>query len=213
MRASSTTPPPSPHRPQSLQTPVAVNSVARGAAPRPLRASGARPRHAGSRPPLDRNRRLDVLSVTRAGVSRGAMLHHFPSRFELIRSAIEHLNGQRLANFERTELRKILLPAIREFDSRWFVTVTQLFPDLSHSRNFMLGNFLTLFLLEGMAVNQFTRRPSKWTDVVLDDLKSRLSELFGDIAGVSDRKTAPRQLVPRQKNNAKAKPTLTLNPT
>ena len=181
----------------------------------------------------------------RAGVSRGAMLHHFPSRFDLIRSAIEHLNAQRLANFERTELRinrnakhtrvaegidaywrqlnsrpfvvfhelqvaartdvelrKILVPAIREFDSRWLVATTQLFPDLSHSRNFMLGNLLTLYLLEGMAVNQFTRRPSKWTHVVLDDLKSRLRELFGDIAGVSDRTTPPRQLLPRKRTRA-----------
>lgn len=187
----------------------------------------------------------------RAGVSRGAMLHHFPSRFDLIRSAIEHLNGQRLANFERTELRinrnaehtrvaegidaywrqlnsrpfvvfhelqvaartdaelrKILLPAIREFDSRWLDATTQLFPDLSHSRNFMLGNLLTLYLLEGMAVNQFTRRPSKWTNVVLDDLKSRLRELFGDIAGVNDRTTPPRELLPRRRTAPASKRTI-----
>lgn len=41
----------------------------------------------------------------RAGVSRGAMLHHFPTRFELIKAAVEHLNEQRLANFAEEESR------------------------------------------------------------------------------------------------------------
>lgn len=33
----------------------------------------------------------------RAGVSRGAMLHHFPSKSELMRAAVEHLHGKLLA--------------------------------------------------------------------------------------------------------------------
>ena len=36
-----------------------------------------------------------------AGVSRGAMLHHFANRFELIRAAIEHLTAQRLDTYVR----------------------------------------------------------------------------------------------------------------
>lgn len=178
----------------------------------------------------------------KAGVSRGAMLHHFPSRFELIHGAIDHLSAKRLATFERVELRiqrnveqtqvaegidaywrqlnskpfvvfhelqvaartdpelrKILLPAIREFDARWLHMSANVFPDLSHSRNFMLANFLTLFLLEGMAVNQFTRRSGKWANIVLDDLKARLQELFGDVVGVSTRATTPRQLLPQRR--------------
>mgnify|MGYP001813421858 CR=1 FL=1 len=41
----------------------------------------------------------------RAGVSRGAMLHHFPTRFDLIKAAVEHLNELRLATFADEESR------------------------------------------------------------------------------------------------------------
>ena len=163
------------------------------------------------------------------------MLHHFPSRFELVRSAVAHLNRKRLALFEReemriqknakqtrvaegidsywrqlntklfvvfhelqvaarvdVELRKILVPAITEFDERWQDMVERVFPDLSQSHNFVLGNFLTLFLLEGMAVNDL-RRTGKWTDILLNDLKDRLvNDLYSDITEV-DRTAKPRQ--------------------
>ncbi len=39
-----------------------------------------------------------------AGVSRGAMLHHFSSRKELIRAAVDQLHKQRLRLFEEQEL-------------------------------------------------------------------------------------------------------------
>ena len=38
-----------------------------------------------------------------AGVSRGAMLHHFPSRFDLIKAGVNHLHQQRLEQFEVQE--------------------------------------------------------------------------------------------------------------
>ena len=38
-----------------------------------------------------------------AGVSRGAMLHHFPSRADLIKAAVLHLNEKRLEMFKREE--------------------------------------------------------------------------------------------------------------
>lgn len=41
----------------------------------------------------------------KAGVSRGAMLHHFPTRFDLIKAAVEHLNQRRLAMFADEESR------------------------------------------------------------------------------------------------------------
>jgi AcrR family transcriptional regulator len=41
----------------------------------------------------------------RAGVSRGAMLHHFPTRFDLITAAVEHINQMRLAMFAEEETR------------------------------------------------------------------------------------------------------------
>ena len=177
----------------------------------------------------------------RANVSRGAMLHHFPTRFDLIRGAVEHLNARRLMEFERAEmriqknvahtqieqgidaywrqlnskwfvifhelqvaartdveLRRILVPAIRVFDERWLHMTERVFPDLSHSRNFFLGNFLTLFLLEGMAINQVTRKPGKWLEIVRADLKKRLVEdLFKDVAQIDRRGVAPRVRGPK----------------
>ena len=41
----------------------------------------------------------------KAGVSRGAMLHHFPSRKALIRAAVMHLNQKRLMQYEEVELK------------------------------------------------------------------------------------------------------------
>lgn len=41
----------------------------------------------------------------KAGVSRGAMLHHFPTRADLIRAAVEHLHQIRLNRFLEEESR------------------------------------------------------------------------------------------------------------
>lgn len=38
-----------------------------------------------------------------AGLSRGAMLHHFGSRFDLIKAAVEHLSEQRLRDYAAAE--------------------------------------------------------------------------------------------------------------
>lgn len=40
-----------------------------------------------------------------AGVSRGAMLHHFPSRIDLVRAAVVHLNQRRLQLYTAQELK------------------------------------------------------------------------------------------------------------
>ena len=39
--------------------------------------------------------------ATSAGVSRGAMLHHFPSKTELIRATVEHLHDKLLEDFSK----------------------------------------------------------------------------------------------------------------
>ena len=41
----------------------------------------------------------------RAGVSRGAQLHHFPTRVALVTSAVRHLAEQWLAEFRSLEAR------------------------------------------------------------------------------------------------------------
>lgn len=37
----------------------------------------------------------------KAGLSRGAMLHHFPSKIDIVRAAVEHLHAKRLKAFRR----------------------------------------------------------------------------------------------------------------
>lgn len=39
--------------------------------------------------------------ATKAGLSRGAMLHHFPSKIDIVRAAVEHLNSKRLKAFRK----------------------------------------------------------------------------------------------------------------
>lgn len=37
-----------------------------------------------------------------AGLSRGAMLHHFPSKMDIVKAAVEHLHNKRLTAFRRS---------------------------------------------------------------------------------------------------------------
>ncbi len=174
-----------------------------------------------------------------AGVSRGAMLHHFPNRFALIKAAVNHLNRKRIELFAKEEeqiqsgaahsridegidvywkqlnsplfvvfhelqvasrrdeeLRNILLPAIQEYEGAFLSMIERIFPDLSQSKQFDRANLLTKFLLEGMAVNVFARKDDNWlksTEIMLADLKTRLGEMFADVATVDRLTTKPRR--------------------
>lgn len=170
-----------------------------------------------------------------AGVSRGAMLHHFPSRADLIRAAVNHLNDKRLALFEaeegvvqagamhsrieegidtywsqlntpyfvvfhelqvaaRTdpELMEVLRPAIEAFDRSWFNASKEIFPDLAQSEAFRIANYVTVFLLEGLAANRFTRNAEPIGEEVLIWLKRELRAAFSDVLTTLDRESAKR---------------------
>ena len=43
----------------------------------------------------------------RAGLSRGAMLHHFPSKVDIVRAAVEYLHAKRLKAFKRAVERTV----------------------------------------------------------------------------------------------------------
>ncbi len=43
--------------------------------------------------------------ASRAGLSRGAMLHHFPSKIDVVRAAVQHLHDKRLKAFRRAMAR------------------------------------------------------------------------------------------------------------
>ena len=170
-----------------------------------------------------------------AGVSRGAMLHHFPSRADLIRAAVTHLNHRRLELFEREEgdvqagamhslieegidafwgqlntpyfvvfhelqvaartdpeLMEVLRPAIEAFDRSWFQSSREIFPDLAQSAAFERANYLTLFLLEGLAANRFTRNAEPVSEELLRWLKQELRGAFADVLTTMDRESAKR---------------------
>lgn len=169
----------------------------------------------------------------RAGVSRGAMLHHFPSRIDLVRAAVNYLNQKRLALFEQQELlinegaehsrisegidayweqlhsplftvyhelqvtartdadlREVLDTSARKFDASWGKVAQRVFPDLALSEAFDEANMLTMYLLEGMAVNGHTR--GRVPDRMIPWLKQQLEQMFRDVSEV-DRRTAERK--------------------
>ena len=165
-----------------------------------------------------------------AGVSRGAMLHHFPTRFELIRATVEHLSKQRLELFEvqeteaqrgavytrveegidaywrqlntpvfvvfqelmiaaRTDkdLEKVLKPALEAFEVARYETAKRIFPDLALSEAFSRTNYLTRFLLEGMAVSTRIDGPKVPTKKMLLWLKRELRRSYQDVLGRVER--------------------------
>jgi AcrR family transcriptional regulator len=162
-----------------------------------------------------------------AKVSRGAMLHHFPQRLDLIRASVEHLHRKRLEAFEETlsklnenadftlvgegidafwdqlqsplfavycellvasrtdaELKGMLAPAIRDFQTAWREKSEGIFPDLAQSEQYGLATALTRYLLEGIAFNaqasggQVLNAQSK---IVIEWLKSTVRDMFQDV--------------------------------
>jgi AcrR family transcriptional regulator len=166
-----------------------------------------------------------------AGISRGAMLHHFPSRIELIAATVKLLNLKRLEQFEEqelkinegaahtrvdegidaywgqlhsylftvshelqiaartdAELREVMQSSNDELGRNWQKVVENVFPDLALSEEFETANYLTMFLLEGMAIRGVTtdRIPER----MIPWLKSQLKAMFADVREV-ERQSAP----------------------
>jgi AcrR family transcriptional regulator len=47
-------------------------------------------------------RTTTTVIAEKAGLSRGAMLHHFPSKIDIVRAAVEHLHAKRLKAFRKS---------------------------------------------------------------------------------------------------------------
>lgn len=161
---------------------------------------------------------------TAAGVSRGAMLHHFPTRFDLIRAAVEHLNQKRLDRYaaeeeevqrgaEHTrieegidtywkqlntpefvvfqelnvaartdpELADVLIPALREFRRKAEEASRHVFPDLALSEAWERTNYLSRFLLEGMAAAKMIEGSAVPEEQMLAWLKRELRRSYQDV--------------------------------
>ena len=170
----------------------------------------------------------------KAGVSRGAMLHHFPTRFELIKAAVQHLSQQRLSRFaeeesrvnqgaEHTrvgegidafweqlnspsfvvfhelkvaartdkELEKALIPALKDFERAFYEISRQTFPDLALSEAFARGNFLTMYLLEGMAAAKLVQGAKVPEEKMLAWLKRELVRSYQDVLNTVKRPDSP----------------------
>lgn len=166
----------------------------------------------------------------KAKVSRGAMLHHFPTRFELIKATVEYLNLLRLEMFAQEEfaaqkgaehtrveegidvywnqlntpafivffelkvvartdpeLAEVVEPALQEFESAWYEAAKDVFPDLALSESFQRANYLTVLMLEGMAVARFSGQSRMPEKMLIDWLKQELRRSFQDVLGTVKR--------------------------
>ena len=160
----------------------------------------------------------------RANVSRGAMLHHFPARADLIAATVHYLNQQRIEMFAREEfaaqqgaehtrieegidvywqqlntptfvvffelrvaartdpeLAAVVAPAMQEFESAWYEAVKDVFPDLALSEAFERANYITLYLLEGMAGARMSGNRPVPEQLLLGWLKRELRRSFQDV--------------------------------
>lgn len=160
----------------------------------------------------------------RAGVSRGAMLHHFPTRNDLIDAAVRHLHELRIANFKEEEskvqtgpgrskvgagidaywqmlnsplfvvlqelrmaartdsdLAAALKPMLAEYADEQFEATKQIFPDLALSEAFIRTNYLTLYLLEGMASAKMIGGAPVPEQRMLSWLKRELKRSYQDV--------------------------------
>ena len=166
----------------------------------------------------------------KAGVSRGAMLHHFPTRMHLVKATVVHVSRKRVEMFveeestvqrgalysrveegidafwqqlntpvfvvfmelkmaARTdrELEKVLLPALDDFQAASQENVRKLFPDLALSEAFDRTVYLTLYLLEGMAMARIVDGPGVPVSMMLGWLKRELRRSYQDVLGRVER--------------------------
>jgi len=176
--------------------------------------------------------------ASKAGVSRGAMLHHFPQRSDLIHAAVLFLHKKRLELFHEqltrinfdakysqlgegidsfwgqlksplftifcelqlaartdAELKSVLGPATREYQRSWLNMAVSIFPDFALSEKFMMANRITVFLLEGMAMDRAIEGEAKREEIaeqVISWLKTALREMFRDVEGI-DRESAKKE--------------------
>ena len=169
-----------------------------------------------------------------AAVSRGALLHHFPTRLDLIKATVLHLNRKRLEMFVEREtsvqrgavysrveegidayweqlntpvfvvfmelkmaartdkdLETVLLPALDDFQEAWAENTRKIFPDLALSEAFERSGYLTLYLLEGMAMARIVDGPKVPVQIMLDWLKRELRRSFQDVLGRVERPPEP----------------------
>ncbi len=115
-----------------------------------------------------------------AGVSRGAMLHHFPTRADLIKAAVEHINQARLDMFTQEELRTqegAEHTRIEEgIDAYWHQLTTKVFV-VFHELKVASRTDRELARVLKPALKAYNRALAKATEQVFPDLAQ--SEAFG----------------------------------
>jgi hypothetical protein len=91
------------------------------------------------------------------------------------------------------ELLEVMIPAIEEYDRLGMEATRELFPDLAMSEEFRRAFSLSMYLLEGLAANRFTRDPGPVADELLGWLKKELRRSFQDVLTSVDRESAKRR--------------------
>jgi len=110
-------------------------------------------------------------------LSRGATLHHFPSKMDIIRAAVDYLHEKRLQAF-RNSIKEILFPAQLAYDREWYQTAWDLFPEWhSDRRSFDLALNLCQQLIDGMVIGEFTHAHQIDKKQLLDYLEEKVREL------------------------------------
>ena len=136
-----------------------------------------------------------------AGLSRGAMLHHFPSKMDIVKAAIEHLHEKRLSAFRRSvteipgDADRVTMACeayLAHVQHPMFVAFFELSVAARTDEElrailqpvqgeaFDLALDLAESIMEGIAVSQLTHHEPRNVDRLLEYLEKCLRELLND---------------------------------
>jgi hypothetical protein len=85
----------------------------------------------------------------------------------------------------------VVIPALREFRQKSEEASRQVFPDLALSEAWERTNFLSRFLLEGMAAAKMVEGPEIPDQQMLDWLKRELRHSYQDVLNTVRRPDSP----------------------
>ena len=141
-------------------------------------------------------KRLELFVEEETTVQRGALYSRVE---EGIDSYWEQLNTPvfvvfaelRMAARTDPELETALLPALDDFQAAWEENTSRIFPDLALSEAYERARYLTLYLLEGMAMARLLDGPRVPVSMMLAWLKRELRRSFQDVLGRVERPPEP----------------------
>ena len=76
---------------------------------------------------------------------------------------------------------------MEDFNLAWYKSVREIFPDLALSEAFSRANYLTQYMLEGMAMSRMLWGPKPPVGKMLAWLKRELRRSYQDVLGTVER--------------------------